>query len=806
MHTQRTQNHRIGTKVLAVFLTVLMLLTCVPLAGSEINALFPKAKAASYNVGDIITFGGYPQSEVTDSATISALDALDKTWVSYGYYSGTGDWEDGQMQPGDWMRYADIFYNGAKYRAVTFDSYRPNYTGRTSSAENSYQDDNGYYSGNIYYFKFESLKWRVLDPYQGLVLCESIIDSQAYQNTIYWDPSSPSWEPSPYYYQGIDSTVFANNYAASSIRRWLINDFYNTAFSFAEQSEIYQTNPTYIDYSSNYPYDTIYLLPDIYIGNNVPDECIYNNGLSNDIDCRADGTDYAKCQGVDISDSYTTADGKAASPWWLLNFNPYDPSIPRNESATVVGRGASLVCNTSNGVRPVFRFYREIVEDNNPNGSDTHCGVGDIITFGAYPQSEVTDSAKISALNAIEKTWVSYNYYSGTGNIEDGQMTPGNWMRYADIFYNGAKYRAVTFDSYRPSFTGRNSSANHSYQDDSGYYSGNVYYFKFESLKWRVLDPNAGLVLSEIIIDAQAYQNTIYYDNYSTKEYYQNRSRFVYANDYTASSIRSWLINDFYNTAFSSTEKTEIAETNLDNSAYYTSDSMYDSTSTSDKIFLLSNNIKYVPRRAPVTDYTKCQSVFLFDGSQTTADGTAISEWYLRSPGTRSNDATGIDMHGQVSFLHVGEIAGVRPAFCFKSGIVEGAKHNYVAGEPVAPTCIAQGYTVYTCSRCGDTVNKDFFAAMGHTPELIPEIPATCTQKGRTAGSRCSGCGVVFSTGESTDKLPHTDNNGDKFCDNCGYDMQNRCGYCGEVHSGHLGGLIGLIHQFLLFFKNIFHR
>lgn len=62
--------------------------------------------------GTVINFGSYPQSKVTDSATISALDSVTKNWKSYKYYSGTGDYDDGNMEPSDYMKYADIKLGG----------------------------------------------------------------------------------------------------------------------------------------------------------------------------------------------------------------------------------------------------------------------------------------------------------------------------------------------------------------------------------------------------------------------------------------------------------------------------------------------------------------------------------------------------------------------------------------------------------------------------------------------------------------------------------------------------------------------
>jgi len=130
-------------------------------------------------VGDIITFGSYPQSQVTNSTLISALNKLPKTWKSYGYY-------DGSMVPGDWMKYADVTYNGNKYRAVTFSKYRPFATIIHNPDIISDQENNGYYKNTVYWFKYEPLSWRVLDPEEGFVLCNNIIDSQPYNNTIYY--------------------------------------------------------------------------------------------------------------------------------------------------------------------------------------------------------------------------------------------------------------------------------------------------------------------------------------------------------------------------------------------------------------------------------------------------------------------------------------------------------------------------------------------------------------------------------------------------------------------------------------------
>ena len=109
----------------AAVLLAIVLLCAAPIGGlvgvDGMSLFAPKAEAAgkTYKVGDIVEFGSYPQSRVTNSSLVSALNKVSKNWVSYGYYNGDGSSFDAMVQ-GDWMKYADFTYNGTKYRAVTF--------------------------------------------------------------------------------------------------------------------------------------------------------------------------------------------------------------------------------------------------------------------------------------------------------------------------------------------------------------------------------------------------------------------------------------------------------------------------------------------------------------------------------------------------------------------------------------------------------------------------------------------------------------------------------------------------------------
>ena len=319
--------------------------------------------------------------------------------------------------------------------------------------------------------------------------------------------------------------------------------------------------------------------------------------------------------------------------------------------------------------------------------------VGDLVSFGSYPQSMVTDSVTITALNNLAPAWdnwTSYGYYSGTGDY--GTMTQGDWMRYVDIKHNGDKYRGVKFTQYRPQYTYYSSSSN-TYQDDNGYSRNTVYWFKFEPIDWRVLDPATGLVMCETIIDSQPYSNTIYYNSGASDSryaYFNDSSYTNYASDYETSSIRKWLNNDFYNTAFTDSEKKEISTTTLNNDGYYTSVGTtgyeaLDSNETKDKIFLLSYNevrnsnfgfdsdqYEYdKARQAQGSDYAQSQGLYVYRSSGSTYSGN--SSWLLRSPGYDSYCCCGVYYYGHSNYYYIVYYTGngVRPALRFNriSGI-----------------------------------------------------------------------------------------------------------------------------------------
>lgn len=256
---------------------------------------------------------------------------------------------------------------------------------------------------------------------------------------------------------------------------------------------------------------------------------------------------------------------------------------------------------------------------------------GDTYQFGSYPQSRVTDTSLLSTLNAARGTlptsvnsqsWTDYGYYI-SGSIS-------SYMWYIDITNATDEYRGVYFTSYRPYYTTNSSSTSNSMQDDNGYTASSVYWFKYEPITWRVLDvqSSSAFLMADLVLDSQDY-------HYSTSNRTIGGST-VYANNYKESHIRSWLNDNFYNTAFTAAEKARIQTTTVDNSAASTgySSNPYACANTSDKVFLLSyaeatsstyGLSSYASRELKPSAYAQSQGV-----SKNTSNGN--SYWWLRSP------------------------------------------------------------------------------------------------------------------------------------------------------------------------------
>lgn len=255
----------------------------------------------------------------------------------------------------------------------------------------------------------------------------------------------------------------------------------------------------------------------------------------------------------------------------------------------------------------------------------------DTILFGEYPQTKVTDETLISSLNNMAGTlptnsnfynWTSYGYYI------EGVVS--NFMWYIDVVGDEGKYRGVYFTSYRPEGVGGSSSTSNTCQDNNGYLVSNVYWFEYEPISWTILEEKGGnaFLCCDMIIDSQQF-------DYEDDEY---------SNNYAESTIRRWLNETFYNTAFNQYEQGIILTTTVDNSVESTgsSENPCACEDTEDKVFLLSfkeattycfaeNLDESDPaRQKKTTDYAQAQGAYTYSGSTEECLGNGY--WRLRSP------------------------------------------------------------------------------------------------------------------------------------------------------------------------------
>lgn len=326
--------------------------------------------------------------------------------------------------------------------------------------------------------------------------------------------------------------------------------------------------------------------------------------------------------------------------------------------------------------------------------------LGDLIRFGSYPQSEITDEETISALNSLvsDDDWVSYGYYSGTGSV--GTMEPSDYMRYTDKELDGVKYRGIIFDYGRPEKVFASAGSFSLAVSNGGFAASTVYWFSYEPIIWRVLDPENKIITTDSIIDSQPFNNCIYKNEEisDTKfAYYSDPDYTNYANAYSTSSIRAWLNYDFYYMAFSSLQRDNIELTPLpENTDYFTMQgrSGYEGLTdiaTDDYVWLLSNsevNKTYVNafgqplstnnkynyyqnKSTPGTRYAQSQGAVKWNN---------YFRWFLRTPGHNSSYACYVDSGGTAT------INGTQTTFYTSYGIRPAMKLSDLSYiEPAGP-------------------------------------------------------------------------------------------------------------------------
>ncbi len=543
--------------------------------------------APDYTDFSYVYFGSYPQSEVTDSAIIAAIENAIST-------SGTESNADVGI---------DVIVDGIKYR-------------RISRSDTNYS---GYFGNSEYrYFKWEKIRWKVLqnDGATLFVMADMALDCKDYHDA----GGDITWED-------------------SSIRSWLNGSFYHTAFNSGEQEAVVEQtvknedNPAYGTEGGNDTRDKVYLLSIDEVTKETYGFCSDSNIYSQSRRIKA--SDYANARG-------THRDGYDGYCWWWLR----SPGCGSYDAADVdsygcVGRHGDTVHSYNDGVCPALHINLQsdlgsILDDSTvrenaiqtegevPTNPIHHCpakeGIIDCtdwnyVYFGSYPQSEVTDSAIIAAIE---------NAISTSGEESDADMG-------IDVWADGIKYRRIS----------KNDTNDNEYFDEV---SNNGYrYFKWEQIKWKVLnnDGNTLFVVADKAIDCKDYNE----ENISIT--------------WETSTIRNWLNKGFYNVAFSSSEQSAIVRQNVVNkdNPYYGTEG---GNNTSDNVYLLSisevmdeaygfcsdDSTDSTSRWVQPSNYARARGTYTYNSGYT--GGNDNCWWWLRSPGDGGSNAARVGDYGYV--------------------------------------------------------------------------------------------------------------------------------------------------------------
>ena len=299
------------------------------------------------------------------------------------------------------------------------------------------------------------------------------------------------------------------------------------------------------------------------------------------------------------------------------------------------------VCTTCNELNPV-RYTRD----------------GDYIYFGHWPQTLERDENVVAKLNEMAGTPpLPRDNNANPYNWESHEGTTYMWQKI--VIYNGTKYLGVQMNDYRASGI----DALYDIITENGYYKLNVYWFKYEPIKWRILttNENSAFIMSDIALDFFSMQpnrkSEIRDDLLASYNNSPGVPDGIYANNWEYSFIRSWLNETFYNEVFNDLQKEIIQTTHLDNSARSCNPNEYPKyygygenagknkyadqcKDTDDKIFLLSLrdvtttaygfnkdvNAEDPARNLQASDFAKFHGVSM---GNTQKDYVT---WYTRSP------------------------------------------------------------------------------------------------------------------------------------------------------------------------------
>ena len=269
---------------------------------------------------DCVWFGSYPQAEVVPS---SAYTAIDSSLLQQGDIIVSEELYDKLIKAKDmdWNENGDINLNGTYFRRIKKSDTASSQlmtNGPLGKSMTEYQWDS---DSEYHYFKYEPIKWRVLNVTGNdvLLLADQGLDNPVESKTIsYWNKSG--------------------------VRTWLNSDssgsFIKTAFSAAERSVIKLSEVTENDTTVS---DKIFLLSE-------SDIIKESYGFSNDntsLDRArwSRSSTFSKAMGTIINKEFISIPYYGCSPWMLrsVKYNLASRGGPANYQQRCVGSMGDVV-------------------------------------------------------------------------------------------------------------------------------------------------------------------------------------------------------------------------------------------------------------------------------------------------------------------------------------------------------------------------------------------------------------------------------------------------------------------------------
>lgn len=169
------------------------------------------------------------------------------------------------------------------------------------------------------------------------------------------------------------------------------------------------------------------------------------------------------------------------------------------------------------------------------------------------------------------------------------------------------------------------------------------------------------------------------------------------------------------------------------------------------------------PNYTEAGQYTVYYAItYTYKGQEMTENGV-VYVW-LREQGTKENGSCACGCGNPDCGCQDKDCKGDR---CIRCGYhrLEGnaaSGHDYKV-EVIQPTCTEMGYTIHTCTRCGDTYQDSYTKATGHKPGdwIIDQQPTTNTEGSKH--KECKECGETLDT-QPMEKIKNeatTDSNGE---------------------------------------------